>query len=136
MPLSPSPAALPKLTMLLHLILPHHPLPSLQALLWRSVTNAANQKPQKIEQFTTTCDLIQARQIDEEKNYFIFLGISLCVCLCGCFNPLKKNKTVVSCFMAKCIAIEEHARNLRDHTEGVEWICKLTGAEQSNGNED
>jgi hypothetical protein len=53
-----------------------------------------------------------------------------------CFNPLKKNKTVASCFMAKCIAIEEHARNLRDHTEGVEWICKLTGAEQSNGNED
>jgi hypothetical protein len=48
---------------------------------------------------------------------------------------LKKNKTEASCFMAKCIAIEEHARNLRDHTEGVEWICKL-GAEQSNGNED
>jgi hypothetical protein len=92
----------------------------------------------EIEQFTTTCELIQARQIDEKEFYFIFLGISLSVsvCLCVCFNPLKKNKTVASCFMAKCIAIEEHARNLRDHTEGVEWICKLTGAEQSNGNED
>jgi len=38
--------------------------------------------------------------------------------------------------MAKCIAIEENARKLRDYTEGVEWICKLPGAEQSNGNED